>query len=119
MTQKTILIVEDDFLIAKDLQQTLEASGWQIVGPAASVKAALKLLETETPLVAVLDVNLGRQLVTPVAHRLKAIGIPFLLTSGYDEPATLDTAVFGGVEHIVKPFNAQTLLDALSRVSGH
>ncbi|MBS7707857.1 response regulator [Chelatococcus asaccharovorans] len=56
--QKSVLIVEDDFFIAGDLQLMLEAEGWLVIGPAASVKAALRLLQEELPAVALLDVNL-------------------------------------------------------------
>src|SRR3546814_1168659 len=56
--QKTILIVEDEFLIAMDLQLLLEDCGWRVIGPVATVQGALRLLEGELPLVALLDVSL-------------------------------------------------------------
>ncbi|TIV21379.1 MAG: response regulator, partial [Mesorhizobium sp.] len=68
--QKTVLIVEDEFLIAMDLQSILERRGWRVIGPVGSVAGASRLLERERPAVAVLDVNLGNELVTPVAEQL-------------------------------------------------
>ncbi|TIV23485.1 MAG: response regulator, partial [Mesorhizobium sp.] len=68
--QKTVLIVEDEFLIAMDLQSMLERRGWRVIGPVGSVAAAFRLLERERPAVALLDVNLGNELVTPVAEQL-------------------------------------------------
>jgi hypothetical protein len=41
--QKTVLIVEDEFLIAMDLQLMLEDHGWRVIGPAANVRDALRL----------------------------------------------------------------------------
>ena len=64
--QKTVLIVEDEFLIAMDLKQVLEQHGWRVIGPVATVRGALRLLEDELPSVAVLDVNLGNEFVTPL-----------------------------------------------------
>ena len=55
---RTVLIVEDEFLIALDLTLLLEGRGWSVLGPVASVEAALRLLNKETPAVALLDVNL-------------------------------------------------------------
>jgi CheY-like chemotaxis protein len=69
--QKTVLIVEDEFLIAMDLKLLLEHHGWRVMGPVATVRDALRLLEDELPSVALLDVNLGNELVTPVADSLK------------------------------------------------
>lgn len=84
--QKTVLIVEDEFLIAMDLQLLLEGHGWRVMGPVATVGEALALLEVELPCVALLDVNLGTELVTPVAWALKENGIPFAVASAYARP---------------------------------
>ncbi|RUV48377.1 response regulator, partial [Mesorhizobium sp. M5C.F.Ca.IN.020.29.1.1] len=54
--QKTILIVEDEFLIAMDLKLLLEHHGWRVMGPVATVRDALRLLDDELPAVALLDV---------------------------------------------------------------
>jgi hypothetical protein len=52
-----------------------------VIGPVATVQAALRLLEDELPSVALLDVNLGIELVTPVAEALKARNVPFAIAS--------------------------------------
>jgi len=43
--QKTVLVVEDEFLIAMDLKLMLEERGWRVIGPVATVQDALRLLE--------------------------------------------------------------------------
>jgi DNA-binding response OmpR family regulator len=58
--QASVLIVEDDALIAVDLQQILEGKGYRIIGPAYCVASALALIACETPELALLDAHLGR-----------------------------------------------------------
>jgi DNA-binding response OmpR family regulator len=111
-----VLLVEDEFLIALDLEWLLERHGWLVLGPAASVAAALRLLERgeEPPDAALLDVNLRGELVTPVAERLRALGIPFVLASAY-ERVDLGVPALAGVVNVGKPTDARRLLAALAR----
>jgi DNA-binding response OmpR family regulator len=78
-----ILIVEDEYLIAMELDGTLRAAGYRVIGPASDIDAALELLKAERPDAAILDVDLGEEWVTPVAEVLHAMSVPFLLASGY------------------------------------
>jgi two-component system, response regulator PdtaR len=111
--QKSVLIVEDEFLLALNLQLMLEAQGWRIMGPAATVKQALHLLEQDVPSIALLDVNLGREYVTPVAEVLKARGVPFVLASAYDKPEQFGGAILAGALNVGKPTGEKRLLAAL------
>ncbi|KPG02202.1 response regulator receiver protein [Rhodopseudomonas sp. AAP120] len=115
--QKTVLIVEDEFLIAMDLAHMLEELGWRVIGPAPNVKDALRLLQAERPQVALLDVNLGRELVTPVAENLKALGVPFAVASAYDEPEKVGGAVLAGVPNAGKPTTARRLIAVLAQLT--
>ena len=56
----TVLVVEDEALIALDLQALLEHAGYRVLGPANSPAVAFNLLEANQPDVALLDINLGR-----------------------------------------------------------
>ena len=56
---RRVLVVDDEFLIAMDIETMLEDMGMQVVGPATTLKAALELAETETIDCAILDVDLG------------------------------------------------------------
>ena len=56
---RLVLVVEDEVLIAMDLQLLLQRNGWRVLGPAATVAEALRLLRGETPDVALLDVSLS------------------------------------------------------------
>lgn len=111
----SVLIVEDEFLIAMDLQMFLERSGHVVIGPACSVDAALRLLEHEEPNVAVLDVHLRGQPVIPVAERLRGLNIPFVLASAY---TTLDldgSEALSDAENVGKPVTERRLVEALER----
>lgn len=82
---RRILVVEDDFLIAHDFCQALADQGAEAVGPAPNVARALALLTATAPLdAAILDINLGGELVYPLAESLRRLGVPFVFASGYD-----------------------------------
>lgn len=110
-----ILVVEDEFLIAMELEQTLLRAGYQVAGPAASVGMALGLLQQLRPDAAVLDVNLAGERVTPVAKVLRAMAVPFVLTSGYGAADLSDEEVLRDAVNLGKPTTAQRLLGELSR----
>lgn len=78
-----ILVVEDEYLIAMELEAVLRDAGYQVMGPALDVDAALALLTTDRPDAAILDVNLAGRWVTPVAKALHEMSVPFILASGY------------------------------------
>ena len=80
-----ILVVEDDALIALELETALKRFGWQVVGPAMSLQEGLNLADHGHPVsAAVLDVNLNGRLVYPLAQKLQDKGIPFVFCTGYD-----------------------------------
>lgn len=116
--QKTVLIVEDEFMIAMDLQLMLEEHDWRVIGPAASVEGALRLLADGFPSVALLDINLGNELVTPVAEFLKSHNVPFAVATAYDRPEKIGGEVLAGVPNVGKPTVERRLLAALDHLIG-
>lgn len=87
-TMRSILIVEDEPLIAMMLEDFLESLGHRIVAACDGVDEALGHVEAGGFDVAILDVQLrdGRQ-CWPVADRLADLGVPFVLaTGGHVEP---------------------------------
>ena len=113
---KTVLIVEDEYLIAMDLQATLEGDGWRVLGPAPSVQVALNILKEELPSVALLDVNLGRELVTPVAEFLKARNVPFAVATAYPKPEEFGGDILAEAPNAGKPTNERRLLAVLAQL---
>src|SRR5215467_11205268 len=70
MDAPSVLVVEDEALIAMDLQSLLEEAGYRVLGPANSTVSAMAILDGDEPDVALLDVNLGRSDVFGVANAL-------------------------------------------------
>jgi CheY-like chemotaxis protein len=89
LSRCNILIVEDQAIIALDLESAVEESNGQVIGPASTVREALKLLHTNRVDAAILDANLPDGDVTPVAEELIAAGIPFLINTGVAVPLQL------------------------------
>ncbi|ARP93821.1 response regulator [Bordetella genomosp. 13] len=115
LRDRRILIVEDEYLIAEYLQSELEDAGAVVAGMAANIDDALRLLENNPTLdAAILDVNLGGEMVFPLADQLLERGVPFIFTTGYDAssiPARYATAV-----RCEKPYNTEAMLNAIRRV---
>src|SRR5215218_5023171 len=108
LTGKSVLLVEDEYLIANDVAQALKKCGANIVGPARRVRLALDLIEGERIDGAVLDINLGRERVYQVAEALRNRNIPFVFTTGYDE-SIIDQS-YAGVPVCPKPNDKRVLL---------
>jgi DNA-binding response OmpR family regulator len=78
-----VLVVEDEALIACDLQQILETHGYKVIGPAASLARAFDLIEQETPELALLDVNLGAADSFALADVLAARNCEIIFVTGH------------------------------------
>lgn len=114
-----ILIVEDEYYLAADLAQALTALGAQIVGPVATVADAQLMLDRQHIEGAVVDVNLRGEMSFPIADRLEAAGIRYVITTGYDAAAIPHR--FRTVPRLEKPYRADAvaaLLDLASEAAG-
>jgi CheY-like chemotaxis protein len=102
VTEKPILIVEDEYLIAADLAHQIIEDGGCVVGPALSIGEALDLLRHTTELGgAILDVKVENANTFELADALTAAGVPFVFFTGYRSMAIPDR--FIAVPRIVKP----------------
>src|SRR5687767_4383355 len=108
---RTILIVEDEPLIAMMLEDFLESLGHSISASCDSVAAALSEVEKGGFDLAILDVNLKGHNVWPVAARLREQGVPFVIASGghVDPPP----AEFASVPLIEKPYTVDRVTPAI------
>jgi DNA-binding response OmpR family regulator len=101
------LVVEDETLIAIEIEDALEALGCAIVGPVSTLETALRLAR-EVPLdAAILDVTIRGGKSYPVAEQLRARKIPFVLASGCGDfvlPEMLRDQL-----RLTKPFTAAEL----------
>jgi light-regulated signal transduction histidine kinase (bacteriophytochrome) len=112
-----VLIVEDSFLILRDLETVFEVLGWTVVGTASRKAEALALVQSTSFDVALLDINLDDELSWEVADSLQAKGIPFVFSTGYDVSIILPPKYIG-CKIIGKPYNVDSLENALLAAIG-
>jgi CheY-like chemotaxis protein len=110
---KNILIVEDELLLALDLQSIVEDLGAVVLGPASSIETAMALLGKDAPDAALLDANLRGSRVTPVAEALKQRNIPFVMVTGYGRLAMAE-AILEEAPRVRKPFSPEDIRAALA-----
>ena len=80
-----IFIVEDEALVAMNLEMILEDLGCQVVGPAMRFERAKTMVEDGIKAdAAILDVNIGGLEVFPLAEQLHELGMPLVFATGYD-----------------------------------
>lgn len=80
---RTVLVVEDNPVLAESMAFALSAYGWTVVGPVGTGAAALEELAAGRFAVATLDVDLGEEMSFPVAKKLQEGGVPFVFLTGY------------------------------------
>lgn len=107
-----ILVVEDEFVIAMQLQSLFEDEGAQVLGPYHSLSEAMKHAETDDISAASLDVNLGRDTAAPVAGLLARRQIPFVFYSVQTNDPAL--APWRHVRVIQKPAAPHELVQAMA-----
>ena len=113
-----ILIVEDEYVVASDLQFILENAGYSVIGIAASVSEAREFMEAQKPDVVLLDIFLqGKGTGMDLAGQLTLAGIPFVYLSANSNQSVLEqakaTQPYG---FIVKPFREKDLLITLQMI---
>ncbi len=110
---KRILVVEDEPLIAMEIEATLRDGGCLIVGPAGEPGEALRLLASGCD-AALLDANLGGEPVDELAAALTRAGIPFAFITGYGVDGV--PAAFRDRMIVSKPFGKEQLLACLAKL---
>lgn len=113
LKDRQILIVEDEFIIADDVAAGLQAEGAAVLGPVAKLQGALELLSNHEVDGAILDVNLGGEMVFPLADQLMKLAVPFVFVTGYSCGKMAER--FATVPCISKPFKMRDLVDLLNR----
>jgi DNA-binding response OmpR family regulator len=109
--RRSILIVEDEPLIAMMLEDFLESLGHFVAGTCDSVDAALAKVEKGGFDLAILDVNLKGESVWPVASRLRECNVPFVIaTGGHVDPPP---AEFNNAPVIEKPYTVDRVTPAI------
>lgn len=109
---RRVMIVEDDYFIANEAARHFTREGASIVGPVATVGAAMTLLQsTERLDAAVLDINLNGEMAFEIADALIDSNVPFVFATGYDTCVIPDR--FTSITHCPKPVVYRDIARAL------
>lgn len=113
-----VLVVEDSWHVANALKSLLEELGIDVVGPAASLQDAERLLgaqETSAAIrVAIVDINLKGEMAYGLIDTLHDRGVPIVVISGYAVPQVAQAKVAAVLQ---KPFSAKSLLAVLRQTA--
>ena len=107
-----VLIVEDNGLLCCVLEETLRQAGCELVGPFARLPEALDAVPGADIDLALLDINIRGELISPLADQLRRRGVPFVITSAYpslDLPLVLQDA-----HQLRKPYTCSDVLEHLA-----
>ena len=110
-----MLVVEDEFLVALDMRTILTEAGFQVLGHAGSVAAAISLICRQHPDAVLLDNNLNGRSVAPVAVALSARGVPFAFVTGNDRKGL--PAAFAGAPAVRKWLDSAWLVAMARRLT--
>jgi CheY-like chemotaxis protein len=110
-----VLLVEDQMIVAMEIEDTLRGLGCVVVGPVGTLESAVRLAREEALDAAVLDVSLDGDYVFPVAEELKRREIPFIFATGCGDHILPDK--WHGQVHLGKPFNREQLEKLLRNIS--
>jgi CheY-like chemotaxis protein len=109
-----ILVLEDEFLIAMDVEQICRDEGAADVAIARSIADAEAATSSSNFDAAILDLLLGSVSTLPFAAALRERGVPFVFASGYTDLKEI-SASFPGVRIVGKPYSSDDLLSALAQ----
>lgn len=112
---KRVLVVEDEIMIRMLLEGMLTDLGHSVAAEAGDIAHAVELAKQGQFDVAVLDVNLNGNSVTPVVEILAKRGVPFIFASGYGQRGLPDA--YRTAPMLQKPFQADALEQAIQTVA--
>jgi AmiR/NasT family two-component response regulator len=116
MTQATILIVEDEGIVAQEIKSRLEKSGYAICGVAHDGDTAVAHAGERRPDLVLMDIRLkgGMDGIEAAGLIGERFGIPVVYLTAYSDPATLERAkVKDPFGYVVKPFETRSLMVAI------
>ncbi len=107
----SVIVVEDEPLIAADIEFAAEDAGCEVLGIARTIDEAFELLEAKACQGAILDANLNGESARPVMDYLEEKAVPYIIVSGYLR-SQLDLVKEETVM-IGKPFSLSELTDTI------
>ncbi len=110
--KRLILVVEDDELVASILDIVLELRGYALAGPVATLEAAMLLLETTKPDLALIDFRLARGTTAGLLPALHHLKVPTCVFTGV-APGSLPVA-YAHCMVLQKPFRLNELIGVVT-----
>jgi ActR/RegA family two-component response regulator len=112
-----ILLLEDDLLLAMDMEDYLLDRGHEVVGPFGRLVDALDAIPRNELAGAVVDLNLHGELSFPVIEELQARSVPIIVCTGYAELPEVKTRL-KGLPLLPKPWTAHKLSSLMEETFG-
>ncbi len=113
-----VLIVDDHPVARAGIRMALEEAGFEVVGEAEDGHTAVSLMRTLRPQVAVVDLALPGISGLEVVRRARALGIPAVVLSMYDEePLRAEAARAGAAAYVSKGGDPRELIAAVARAA--
>ena len=115
----SIMVVEDERIVARDLQATLQRAGYQVPGLAASGEEAIALAGQLKPDLILMDIALQGQMdgIMAAGQIRRQLGIPVIYLSSFDDQAVLEqTEAAEPIGYVLKPFEEKDLLMTIEAI---
>jgi DNA-binding response OmpR family regulator len=109
-----VLIVEDEMLLAMNLEDMLQELGHEVVAVATRIPQALTLAANSEIDFAILDLNLSGELSFPIADTLRNRAVPFMFSTGYGSHGLIDS--YRSEYVLAKPYVIRALEKAINSI---
>jgi DNA-binding NtrC family response regulator len=109
-----VMVLEDEVFVSSMLEMILQDQGWSVGGPFRTNRVALDYLQSARPDAALIDFNIADGTSAATATRLRELGIPFVVVSGYPKSMARseDLRI---AEWLDKPFSEDAVLRSLTQ----
>jgi DNA-binding NarL/FixJ family response regulator len=114
----TLLIVEDDIIVASDLEQELRMAGYDVVGVAMTSHEAIRLARDKRPAIAIVDIRLaeGTDGVEAAIQLYRELNIRSIFATAHSDDATQKRAEPSfPLGWVAKPYSAATVVEMLKQ----
>jgi DNA-binding NtrC family response regulator len=106
-----ILVIEDEYFLADDLDRVLREHGAEVIGPVGERSEAMTLIDHDGFDVAVIDINLHDQAAYPLADELERQSLPFVFATGYSASTIPDR--YSHIARWEKPYEPSAIVNGL------
>lgn len=117
--RKRILLVEDDFIVAGELDYWLRAAGFNVIGPAATAEDALQLAIENKPSVVIMDIRLSgpKDGIEAAVEIYKRLGIRSIFATAHADPRTMERGKAANpFDWVAKPYSSTTLIEKIRSI---